>query len=50
MNMWRNIAVLSALFFIPAAHALKEDSNSSFTEIPVNRLSLPLIGNKIVED
>jgi hypothetical protein len=29
---------------------LKEDSNSNFTEIPVNRLSLPLIGNKMVED
>jgi hypothetical protein len=29
---------------------LKEDSNSNFTEIPVNILSLPLIGNKMVED
>jgi hypothetical protein len=28
---------------------LKEDSNSNFTEIPVIRLSLLLIGNKMVE-
>lgn len=39
-----------AAIALPEQDPLKEDSNSNFTEIPVNILSLPLIGNKMVED